>query len=202
VRASPAAKTRSPPAAGATRAACQAAGRLHKKQERHIRRLPVYWSMCGPDGTLLRAGLAWVFIGPYGPCSRNSTEHLMGDSRGPDLVGPGRLTCYAIGTTASAEPRGILLPAHHWDGSPGKIIRHSTRRATRPFGGAGPRSGSVRWRTRKRTTAGGVQADHAEQWTRDAILQRVVQTRPFESLGLRPARERCCGSNNVATVFV
>jgi hypothetical protein len=51
----------------------------------------------------------------------------MGASREPDLVGPGRLSCYAIGTTASADPRGIFLPAQHWDGSPGKVIRHSTQ---------------------------------------------------------------------------
>jgi hypothetical protein len=85
----------------------------------------------------------------------DSTEHLMGASSRPDLVGPGRLTCYAIGTTASADPRGIFLPAQHWDGSQGKVICHSIRRATRPFRGAGLSSGSVRWRTRKRTTAGG-----------------------------------------------
>jgi hypothetical protein len=47
--------------------------------------------------------------------SRDSTEHFTGAGRGPDLVGPGRLTCYAIATTASADPRGIFLPAHHWD---------------------------------------------------------------------------------------
>jgi hypothetical protein len=90
--------------------------------------------------------------------SRDSTKHLMGARCGPDLVGPGRLTCYAIGTMTSAEPWGIFLPAHHWpgDGSTGKVIRHLTCRATRPFGGAGPSSGSVRWRTRKRTTAGGL----------------------------------------------
>ncbi len=82
-------------------------------------------------------------------------EHLMGAGRGQDLVGPGRRTCYAIGTTASADPLGIFLPARDWDGSPGRAMRHSTRRATRPFGGAGLSSGSVRWRTRKRTTAGG-----------------------------------------------
>jgi hypothetical protein len=45
---------------------------------------------------------------------RDSTEHPMGASRGPDLVGPGRLTCYAIGTTASADPRGIFLPPYDW----------------------------------------------------------------------------------------
>jgi hypothetical protein len=85
-----------------------------------------YWSRCGPespDGTLLRAGQAWDFIGPLRSIgsSGDSAEHLtgMGASRGPDLVGPGRLTCYAIGTTASADPRGIFLPAHRWDGSLG-----------------------------------------------------------------------------------
>jgi hypothetical protein len=120
-----------------------------------------YWSMCqtvryyGPDwlGTrTTRAALRTVrSIGSW----RDPTEHLMGASRGPNLVGPERLNCYAIGTTASADPRGIFPPAHDWDGSPFKVIRHSTRRATLPFGGAGLSSGSVRWRTRKRTTAGG-----------------------------------------------
>jgi hypothetical protein len=139
----------------------------------------------------------WAVLRSIGS-SRDSTEHLTGDSL--DLVGPGRLTCYAIGTTASADPRGIFLPAQHWDGSPGKVIRHSTRRATRPLGGEGLSSGSVRWRTPswKRTTAGGPSG----AMDTDAILLRVVRTRPFESLGLRPARERCCSSNNAATVFV
>jgi hypothetical protein len=46
-------------------------------------------------------------------------------------------------------------------------------------------------------------ADRAEQWTRDTTtLLRVVRTRPFESLGLRPAREGCSGSNNAATAFL
>jgi hypothetical protein len=57
---------------------------------------------------------------------------------------------YSIG-----RPSGDFPPAHHWDGSPGKVIRHSTSRATRPFGGAGLSSGSVRWRIRKRSDAGG-----------------------------------------------
>ena len=43
----------------------------------------------------------WAALRSIGS-SRDSTEHLMGASRGPDLVGPGRLTCYAIGTAASA----------------------------------------------------------------------------------------------------
>jgi hypothetical protein len=35
------------------------------------------------------------------------------------------------------DPRGDFPPAHHRDGSPGKVVRHSTYWATRPFGGAG-----------------------------------------------------------------
>ncbi len=50
--------------------------------------------------------------------------------------------------------------------------------------------------------SGRLLADQAELWTRDAILQRIVQTQPFESLGLLPDRERCCNSNKAATVFV
>jgi hypothetical protein len=103
--------------------------------------------------------------------SRDSTKGLTGSSCGPDLVGPGRLTCYAIGTTASADPRGISLPVyHHWDGSPGKVIRHSTRRAMRPFGGAGPSTA----RCAGGLGSGRLLTDQAEQWTHDAILQRVV----------------------------
>ncbi len=139
--------------------------------------------------------------------SRDSTEHLTGAGRGPDLVGPGRLTRYAmIGTTASADPRGIFLPAHHhWDGFRGKVVRHSTRRATRPFGGAARNPSGERARAAARC-AGGLgsgrrPADQAEQWTRDAILPRVVRTRPFESLGLRPARGRRRDSNHAAAVF-
>jgi hypothetical protein len=58
-----------------------------------------YWSMCGPDGTLLRAGLAWDFIEPHGPCSAasdprgtlqstswDSTEVLLGFYRGPTRI--------------------------------------------------------------------------------------------------------------------
>jgi hypothetical protein len=92
-------------------------------------------------------------------------------------------------------------PAHHWDGSPGKVIRHSTRLATRPFGGA-ERPARAAARCAGGLGSGRLLEDQAEQRTRVAILQRVVRTRPFKSLGLRPAREVCCGSNNAATVFV
>ncbi len=85
---------------------------------------------------------------------RDSINGLTGASCGPDLVGPGRLSGQrhppALGGFSSKFP-----PAHSWDGYPGKVIRHSTRRATRPFGGAGLSRGSVYWRTQKRTTAGG-----------------------------------------------
>ncbi len=97
-----------------------------------------YWSMCVPDGTLLRAEWAWDFIGPHGPRSAAS------DPRGTLPSTSWEPAADAIGTTASADPRGIFLPAHDWDGSPGKVIRHPTRRATRPLGGAGLSSGSVR----------------------------------------------------------
>ena len=149
----------------------------------------------------------WAVLRNIGS-SRDSTEHLMGASRGPDLVGPGRLTCYAIGTAASADPRGIFLPAHHWDGSPGKVIRHSTRRAPRPFRGAGLSSGSVRWRTRKRTTAGGpsgamdtwcypakgcANAAFSRVWgfgrlEKDAAVQTRQQRYSFECCRCRPCR--------------
>jgi hypothetical protein len=39
-------------------------------------------------------GTTWAALRSIGS-SRDSTEHLMGASRGPDLVGPGRLSCYA-----------------------------------------------------------------------------------------------------------
>jgi hypothetical protein len=133
-----------------------------------------YWSMCsrgqqvryyGPDwlGTSWDHTAALRSIGSW----RDSTEHLMGARRGPDQVGPGRLTCYSIGTTASAaDPRGIFYrPILGWP--PEQLIRHSTRRTPRPgpFGGAGQSSEFVRlpcgawvharWRTRKRTISGG-----------------------------------------------
>ncbi len=76
--------------------------------------------------------LTWAALRSIGSW-RDSVKGLTGASCGPDLVGPGRLTCYSIGTTASADPRGIILPAHDWDGSPVKVIRHSTRRATLPW---------------------------------------------------------------------
>ncbi len=119
-----------------------------------------YWSMCGPNGTLLWAGLARDFIGPHGP--RSAASDPRGTYQGTHWsqlrAGPSRTWTtnllrhrdYGIG-----RPSGNFRPAHHWDRSPGKVIRHSTRRATRPFRGAGLSSGSVRWRTRKRTTAGG-----------------------------------------------
>jgi hypothetical protein len=45
---------------------------------------------------------------------------------------PDELTRYAIGTTA----RPTLLPAHDWDGSPDKVVRHSLGYAT--LRGSGP----------------------------------------------------------------
>jgi hypothetical protein len=69
-------------------------------------------------------GTTWAALRSIGSW-RDSTKYLTVARRRQDLVGLGRLTCYAIGTTASADPRGVFLPAHHssWDGSPGKVIR-------------------------------------------------------------------------------
>jgi hypothetical protein len=115
--------------------------------------------MCGPAGSRLRAGLAWDFDGtPWAALrsigsSRDSVEGLTGASCGPDLVGPGRQTCYAIGTTASADPRGIF---HRPSIGPVPLARSS---ATRPAGLrnlAGQRLGALedseaddRWRTKR-----------------------------------------------------
>ena len=81
--------------------------------------------MCGLAGTLLRAGSAWDFMGPLGPRSATDLEGLyQGPHRSQSRTGttslvqggPGRLTCYAIGTTAStADTRGIL---HRFMGRP------------------------------------------------------------------------------------
>jgi hypothetical protein len=103
---------------------------------------------------------------------RDSTEHLMGVSHGPDPVGPGRLTCYAIGTTASADSRGIF---HRPIIGTDPRVRSS---ATRPAGLRDPSGEGARGAA---GCAGGLGsgrllADQAEQWTRDAILQRVMVT--------------------------
>ena len=61
----------------------------------------------------------------------------MGAAGGPDLVGPGRLTRYAIGTTARPL-LGDFLPGPYWDGPLSRGLCHSTRRAPRPYRGSGP----------------------------------------------------------------
>ena len=95
--------------------------------------------MCGLAATQLRAGAARLF---YGTCSarlisEDSTGVPTGAAGGPDLVGPGRLTRYAIGTTAWPLLGGFP-PDPYWDGAPSRGLRHSTRRAPRPFRGSGP----------------------------------------------------------------
>ncbi len=59
--------------------------------------------------------------------------------------------------------------AHHWDGTPGIFIRHSTRRAVRSFGGTGLSSGSVRSRTRKRRPP--------DNWSKKASARRPAKRR-------------------------
>jgi hypothetical protein len=92
---------------------------------------------------------------------------------------------YGIG-----RPSGDFQPAQHWAGSPSKLFRNTTRRAAQPFGGAGLSSGSVRWRTRKRTTAGGPSGAMDTWCSHSTLMQRVVRTRPLASLGFRPAQAR------------
>ncbi len=169
-------------------------------------------------------------MGPHGPRFAASdpggtlpirTEHLTGASRGPDLVGRGRLTCYGIGRLSEL---GDFPPAHHRaeQGHP-----PSTRRAQRPLGGAGLRSGlvrgsrrssgtrpagqrypsgerarSVRGRTRKRTTACGPSGFSGALDT-SCYPERGVRTQPFESMGLWSSSRKMlhCNSNKAATVF-
>ena len=140
---------------------------VNRRKEHHNRALPAVCSRTrllehvrlGLAGTRLRAGSARDFMGPLGPRSATDLEGLYqgltGASRGPVLGGPGRLTCYAIGTTAStADSRGIL---HR------PILRRPPEQGHPPLDppgaatlrDAGPGSGSVGWRTWKRTTAGG-----------------------------------------------
>jgi hypothetical protein len=110
------------------------------------------WSMCELDGTLLRAGRACDFMGQHGPSSA-VPEDLHQGPHG-SLPRTRRLTCYAIGTTASADPRWIF----HWP-----II--GTGPQARSSAIDPPGAATLRWsgpeqrlgarRTRKRTTAGG-----------------------------------------------
>ena len=122
-----------------------------------------YWSMCGLAGTLLRAGSARDFMGPLGPRSATDLEGLyQGTHRSQQRTGTRRTWTtnllrhrdYGI----DRQHSGDSPPAHIGTAPPSKVIRHSTRRAPLPSGvrgTAGPSSGSVGWRTRKRTTAGG-----------------------------------------------
>jgi hypothetical protein len=78
-----------------------------------------------------------------------------------------------------AATLGIFHPAHIGTGPLSQVIRHSTRRAPRPLGEAGLSSGSVSWRTRRRTEAGGPGGATG----RDLILQRKHANVPSEDLG-------------------
>ena len=145
-----------------------------------------YWSMCGLAGTLLRAGTSWDRSG-RAPLRiwRDSTKGLTGASRGPVLLGgPGRLTCYAIGTTAwTADTRGIL---HR------PILGRPLEQGHPPLDppgaatlrGAGPgRAAARRARWAGGLGSGLLPTDQAEQRIRDATSQGGVRMRPFESVG-------------------
>ncbi len=98
----------------------------------------------------VRPKTTWAALRSIGSW-RNSIKVLTGASCGPDLVGPGRLTC-------SADPRGIShLPILG-------TVTQARSSTTRPYATLchhltprDPRlsSCSVRWRTQKRTDAGG-----------------------------------------------
>jgi hypothetical protein len=112
-------------------------------------------------------------------------------------VGPGRLTCHVIrvGTTASADPRGIF---HQPIIGPGPRARSS---AIDPPGavtlrGSGPEQRIGARRTQKRTTAASLPADQAEHWARHAMILQAVCERSLSRVwGFGPARERRCGGS-------
>jgi hypothetical protein len=83
------------------------------------------------------------------------------------------------------RPSGDFPPGPHWDGPLGKVILHSTRQAARSFGGAGLSSGSVRWRTQKRTEAGGPSGATG----RDPNCIVSMQPYYLRNWGLAPVRE-------------
>jgi hypothetical protein len=67
----------------------------------------------------------------------DSKEYYRSRMQRADPRGPGRLTRFAIGTTAR-QHLGDSPPGPYWDGPSGKVIRHSIRQATLPFGESGP----------------------------------------------------------------
>jgi hypothetical protein len=108
--------------------------------------------MCGPARTQPQAGSAWDLYRitcmpvqgtrpaapvPGGTLQRVSTEPAAGRTK-RDLEDD--LT-RSLSTLGGFSKNSISPSVHDLDESPSKVIRHSIRRARRPFGGAGLSSG-------------------------------------------------------------
>jgi hypothetical protein len=119
------------------------------------------WDMCETARDTLRSPGSW----------RDSAADLAGSCCGLYQRGFGQLTRYAIEATASADPRGIFYRPI-MGRFPETVTRHSTRRARRPFGGAGLSRGSVSQME---------QTGQVGRWDVMLILHR--QRRNFLSLG-------------------
>ncbi len=74
---------------------------------------------------------------PQRRATGDSKEYYRSRMQRAEPRGPGRLTRYAIGTTARPHLGDSTL-GPYWDGPPGKVIRHSIRQATLPFGESRP----------------------------------------------------------------
>ena len=74
---------------------------------------------------------------PQRRATGDSKEYYRSRTQRAEPRGPGRLTRYAIGTTAQPHLGDSPL-GPYWDGPPGKVIRHSIRQATLPFGESRP----------------------------------------------------------------
>ncbi len=101
-------------------------------------------------GTTIYVLRSWASAGLY-------NEYHQSLRRRTRPSGPGLTNLLCHRDYGPADPRGIFLPAHDWDGSPGKVMRHSIRRAA-ILRGSGPeqRLGALEdseadgsWRTKR-----------------------------------------------------
>ena len=99
--------------------------------------------MCGQAATQLRAEAAWLFYGTTNYELRaadlgglyRSTD---GSCRRAGPRGPGTTNSLRHRDYGPAATRGIFYPAHIGTEPLSRGLRHSTRRAPRPFRGSGP----------------------------------------------------------------
>jgi hypothetical protein len=115
---------------------------------------------------------------PQRRATGDSKEYYRSRTQRTEPRGPGRLTRYAIGTTARPH-LGILHSAHIGTGPRARSYGTRSARQRYPSGRAGLSSGSVRRRTRRRTEAGGP----CGATGRDLILQRKHANVPSEDMG-------------------